>query len=84
MIPTKGRLVRVNVREGSYVEKGEVLAEMADQDPQYATRLQQQYEFAADKVKAARDQVDFYEQQLKSQEDAKRLALDSAQYELKG
>lgn len=80
--PVTGRLVKVHVREGTYVEKDDVLAEMADQDPQYATRLQQQYEFAVNKVEAARDQVDFYDEQLKNQEDAKRLALDGAQFAL--
>lgn len=80
--PVTGRLVRLEVQEGTFVEKGTVLAEMADQDPQYSARLEQQYQFALDKVDAARDQVDFYDQQLKNQEDAKRLAQDSAQFEL--
>ncbi len=80
--PVTGRLVKLHVQEGSFVQKGDLLAEMADQDPQYTVRLEQQYQFALDKVEAARDQVDLYEQQLRNQEDAKRLALDSAQFAL--
>ena len=80
--PVSGRLVKLNVQEGTYVEQGDVLAEMADQDPLYSSRLQQQFEFARNKVDAAREQVDFYEDQLVNQEDAMVLALDSAQFGL--
>ena len=54
--PVTGRLVRSFIQEGSEVKKGDVLVEMSDQDPMYAARLQQQIEFASDKVTAARDQ----------------------------
>ena len=76
------RLVKLAVREGSFVERGDLLAEMADQDPQYSTRLEQQYQFALDKVEAARGQVEVYDQQLNNQERGRRLALDSAQFAL--
>ena len=80
--PVTGRLVRLNVQEGSFVQEGDVLAEMEDQDPLYSQRLEQQNQFAIDKVEAARDQVEFYDQQLQNQQDARRLALDGAQFEL--
>jgi len=80
--PVTGRLVELNVREGQHVTKGEVLAELADQDPQYALRLEQQALFASNKVQAAKDQVTFYETQLEHLVEARELALSSAQYEL--
>lgn len=80
--PVSGRLVRLEVREGARVEKGQALAEMADQDPQYAARLEQQSQFANDKVRAAKDQVLFYEQQLGFLEQAREQAINSARFEL--
>lgn len=81
--PVTGRLVRLEVQEGVFVKKGDLLAEMADQDPQYALRLQQQYAFAEEKVAAAKGQVDNYELQLESLEDAREAAIDSASFELR-
>jgi multidrug resistance efflux pump len=81
--PVTGRLVRVLVREGSVVNKGDLLVEMSDQDPMYAARLEQQIEFAVDKVRAARDQVSFYDQQLGNLEEGRSLAVSRARFELK-
>ena len=80
--PVTGRLVRVLVQEGSEVSKGDVLVEMSDQDPMYAVRLEQQIQFANDKVRAARDQVAFYDQQLTNLEEGRDLAISSARFEL--
>ena len=81
--PVTGRLVELNVQEGSRVEKGDVLAQMEDQDPGYALRLEQQLEFADQKVMAARDTLDFYEQQLSFLQDSREAALSSARFELR-
>ena len=78
--PVTGRLVELLVQEGSFVEKGQVLARMADQDPQYALRLEQQAQFATDKVRAAKDMVEFYEQQRLLLEDAREQAISSARF----
>jgi multidrug resistance efflux pump len=80
--PVTGRLVDLRVQEGVRVEKGQVLAEMADQDPDYARRLEQQFQFTNDKVEAAKGMVDFYGQQLVFLEDAREQAVSSATYEL--
>jgi multidrug efflux pump subunit AcrA (membrane-fusion protein) len=80
--PVTGRLVEVLVQEGSEVEKGDLLLEMSDQDPMYAARLQQQLEFARDKIKAARDQVSSYDQQLTNLDEARELAISGANFEL--
>jgi multidrug resistance efflux pump len=80
--PVTGRLVRVLVQEGSEVAKGDLLVEMSDQDPMYAARLEQQIQFAVDKVRAARDQVAFYDQQLANLDEGRDLAISSARFEL--
>lgn len=80
--PVTGRLVRVFVQEGSEVAKGDLLVEMSDQDPMYAARLEQQIQFATDKVRAARDQVAFYAQQLSNLEQGRDLAISGAQFEV--
>jgi len=78
--PVTGRLVRLEVQEGAYVSKGQVLAQLADQDPQYVMRLEQQLQFMRDKLEAARDMVEFYDQQLRFQEDSRTQAVSSANF----
>jgi len=80
--PVTGRLVELRVQEGQFVREGEVLASMADQDPQYALRLEQQFQFTGDKVTAAKGMVDFYDQQLIFLEDAREQAISAATFEL--
>ena len=80
--PVTGRLVQLEVQEGVFVRKGELLAEMADQDPQYSQRLEQQFRFVQDKVDAAKGMVGFYDQQLVRLEDAREDAVSSATFEL--
>jgi adhesin transport system membrane fusion protein len=80
--PVTGRLVELRVREGSYVRKGDLLAEMSDQDPGYSVRLEQQFGFSRDEVRAARDQVENYDQQLVYLEDAREQAISSATFAL--
>lgn len=76
--PVTGPLVRLDVQEGMYVKKGDVLAEMSDQDPQYAQRLQQQVEFARNKLDAAQRMVEVYEGQIGLLEQARAQAIASA------
>jgi multidrug resistance efflux pump len=77
--PVTGRLVRVDVQEGMYVQRGQVLAELSDQDPQYALRLEQQLQFMREKLDAARGMVQVYEQQLGFQEQARSQSVTAAQ-----
>jgi adhesin transport system membrane fusion protein len=80
--PVSGRLVRLHVKEGSFVRAGEPLAEMADQDPNYALRLEQQFELTREEVRAAEDTVQFYDQQLVFLEDAREQAVSAATFAL--
>lgn len=80
--PVTGRAVKVHVVEGSRVEMGDPLVEMADLDPMYAVRLEQQASFAQTKVQAAMDSLSFYDQQVELLTESRGLAIRIAEYEL--
>lgn len=80
--PVTGLLVELHVQEGDLVRKGEVLAVMADQDPDYTDRLQRQLDLSVEKAGASRDMVSFYNQQLVFLEDAREEAISEAGYQL--
>lgn len=77
--PVTGPLVRLDVQEGQAVKKGDVLAEMSDQDPLYVQRLQQQIEFAQEKLRAARKMVEVYATQVGLLETARVNAITTAE-----
>ncbi len=82
-VPVDGRLVNLRVAEGQFVEQGELLAEIVDQDANFALRLGQQLELAGDAVQAARDQVQSYDRQLLNLRQAKEHTLEAARFDLK-
>lgn len=55
--PVEGRVVRVLVREGSRVAEGDVVVELADIDPEYASRLQLEASALDQRVTSARSAV---------------------------
>ncbi len=77
--PVTGPLVRLDVQEGMFVTKGQVLAEMSDQDPQYVQRLQQQVEFAQNKLDAAQRMVEVYTGQVGLLEQARAQSITAAE-----
>ena len=81
--PVTGRLDKLHVQEGERVREGQLLAEMADQDPDFFARLDQQVQFATAKVDAARLSVRQYDQQLEFLEDAREQAISSASADLR-
>ncbi|MHC4893714.1 MAG: HlyD family secretion protein [Planctomycetota bacterium] len=80
--PVTGRLVELNVQEGVYVERGEVLARMSDQDLGYALRLEQNLEYARNLVTAAEQSIDILGQQVVFAESARDQAVSAASSEL--
>ncbi|WP_224244337.1 HlyD family secretion protein [Hyalangium gracile] len=52
--PVEGRVERWEVREGSRVRKGDLLAELSDNDPQLLSRLEQEREAVSQRVEAAK------------------------------
>ncbi len=79
--PVTGRLVELNVQEGVFVEEGQVLARMADQDPLYEMRLQQRIGFSEDDVRAAKNMVELYKEQVALHESARDQAIAAARFD---
>ncbi len=81
--PVTGRLVQLEVQEGSRVKKGDLLAIMEDQDPNFYRGLQQQVSYARQKVEAAHKTLEFYDEQLIQLTQGKGFSLESARYDLR-
>ncbi len=62
--PVTGRLVKLYAQEGQRVVRGELLAELEDQDPSFLLRLQEQLTFSRDKVEQAHQSLEFYQQKV--------------------
>lgn len=56
--PIEGRVERWEVREGSRVKKGDLLAELSDNDPQFMSRLQLEREAIVRRMEAAQARAD--------------------------
>jgi len=81
--PVKGRVVRWHVKEGDKVKKGDVLVEIADNDPNYLQRLTEQRDSVALQRDAARDASEQIKLQLESLKEVKRLTLSSMDSKIK-
>lgn len=81
--PVSGRLAKLHVQEGQRVARGDLLAELADQDPEFALRLDQSVQLALAKVEAANSSVLQYDAQLVFLEDARETAVSSAEADLR-
>jgi adhesin transport system membrane fusion protein len=55
--PIEGRVVRVEVVEGTFVHEGDVLLEIADNDPELVARLETERQALEDRVTSARAAV---------------------------
>lgn len=78
--PVTGVLEEVLVQEGSFVEVGDLLARMRDQDPFFKERLEDQVRIAELKVDAADKMVKSYDFQRESLKLARDEAISSAQF----
>lgn len=75
--PIKGRLTQWHVQEGEKVIKGQLLAEITDNDPNYMSRLVEQRDAVREQFEAAQSAITDYEQQLESLRKVKTLELES-------
>lgn len=80
--PIDGRVERWAVQEGSVVEAGDVLVEMADNDPELLGRMVQEREALADTQRAAEAKVLFYEGKIDGLELTRSSALEAARMRL--
>ncbi len=80
--PVTGVLEEVFVQEGTFVEQGDLLARMRDQDPFFKERLEDQVRIAELKVDAANKMVESYDFQRESLRSARGEAVSSAEFGL--
>lgn len=80
--PLSGRLQVSNVVEGQRVEAGDVLFEMADNDPNRIVNLQTQLTAAQSKLEAAKGKLSDMREQLAQKEEALPQAIAAAQQKL--
>lgn len=77
--PVEGRVRKVHVVENQRVAKGDLLAEIQDNDPNLLVNLRLQHDAAVARRAAAEQRILDLGQQIASQELAKPQALDAAQ-----
>lgn len=81
--PIEGRIVKWYVQEGSKVKKGDKLAQISDNDPNYVSRLKEQRDFLNDSVKAAKERTDSFRFLISTLEDSRRNAILAADLRVK-
>ncbi|MGB0716017.1 MAG: HlyD family secretion protein [Phycisphaerae bacterium] len=80
--PIKGRIVEWWVQEGSVVQEGDPLVEISDIDPQLITRLEQERDAVAGKLRASEDKVLSYRQQVSNLEATRDLSVAVAEFKV--
>jgi len=80
--PIVGRIAHWHVQEGSRVQKGDLLVELTDIDPQFRERLQQQREVNLSKLSAKEQELHAYEQQIDRLETVRDMKTAAAQSKL--
>jgi adhesin transport system membrane fusion protein len=81
--PVEGRVVKWYVIEGSKVQAGDLIAEIADNDPLILERLKEERNLISMRVDQAKSRVTAQEVALQQIELSRRNALDSARSRIK-
>lgn len=77
--PIKGRVMRWYVQEGSYVQKGDRIADVLDNDPEYLARLRQQRQTLQNQLELNRAKVMAYELRVEDLKLSRIAAVQAAQ-----
>jgi adhesin transport system membrane fusion protein len=80
--PVEGRIARWLVKEGSRVKKGEVIAELLDNDPLLLQRLANERQILLDRQSAVDNRVETFREQLRMAELSRPQALAAAESRL--
>ncbi|MGZ8142531.1 MAG: HlyD family secretion protein [Methylosarcina sp.] len=80
--PVEGRIARWLVKEGSQVKKGEVIAELLDNDPLLLQRLANERQALLDRQSAVDNRVETFREQLRMAELSRPQALAAAESRL--
>ncbi|MDX2269773.1 MAG: HlyD family efflux transporter periplasmic adaptor subunit [Bryobacter sp.] len=76
--PVEGRIVKWEVIEGSRVRAGDIVAEIADNDPMLLERLKEERNFIGMRIDQAKDRVSQQTVSLQQIELSRRNAMESA------
>ncbi len=76
--PVEGRVTQWLVKEGTRVSKGQVIAELSDNDPLILERIKNEQQALLDRQKAVNNRVETFREQLKMGELARPQALAAA------
>lgn len=76
--PLEGRLLAWHVQEGTRVKKGDLLAEMTDNDPLILARIQTEIDMLKQRIAAARARAESIESRIQELETARKSALDAS------
>lgn len=80
--PVEGRISQWRVKEGSRVKRGEVIAELLDNDPLLLQRLRNERQALLDRQAAVENRVETFREQLRMAEQARPQALAAAESRL--
>lgn len=78
----KGRVAAVHVTEGQLVDKGELLVELIDIDPQKLQRIEEKIAANDSEANAIAMQVEAFEAQVRTLELAQELTVQGAQFKV--
>jgi adhesin transport system membrane fusion protein len=81
--PIEGRIRKWYVQEGSKVKKGDLIAEVSDNDAQYLERLNQQRNFLQDTIRASKDRADAFKILISTLEESRSNAISAAELRVK-
>ena len=79
---TDGNVMRWHVQEGQYVQQGDPIVDLADNDPEILARLAEQLAAAERKLDAARGKQQRLDHQVRAAEQAREAALQLADDEI--
>lgn len=76
--PLEGRVVAWHVQEGSKVKRGDLLAEMSDNDPLILGRIQTEIDMLKQRVAAARARQESIDSRIKELEASRKSAVEAS------
>lgn len=76
--PIAGRITRWAVQEGSRVQEGELLVELADNDPELMSRLSDQRDSIEARIRAVQSQIQAYESRVDALRSSRSASIDAA------
>lgn len=82
--PIEGRIVRWDVREGSYVKPGDLIAELSDNDPSLQLRLREERDALLARQEAARARVTAIDDRIAALSGSKASAVNAAAARTRG